>query len=127
MISGGLFWLILFIAILELLAWWLWEGHVKPIDIDPSVFEQFRKIMRRQLLMLIPVPLLAGFAFWLRGQSGHAGAILFPVVALVMAGCFVFIWRNWRCPKCDAYLGKYAAQTGVCPKCGTALRAPRKS
>ncbi len=39
---------------------------------------------------------------------------------LGVVGIFFLSWRNWRCPACDRYLGKYVRS--VCPRCGVALR-----
>lgn len=101
------------------------RASAPPTSVEPWIIEAFREKKRKQWLLAIPVGLLALFPYWLRAYPSAGGLLLLPVALLVLAGCLYFSYRNWRCPKCDAYLGKYAWQTGVCPKCGTALREPR--
>ena len=98
----------------------------RPTSIEPWVIDAFRKRRRQQWLMSVPVAALFIFLRW-----GHAhpstgvGMQDFLLLGLVaVAGLFTY--RNWRCPKCDAYVGKYPMYSGVCPKCGTALRLPTR-
>lgn len=43
------------------------------------------------------------------------------VFAVLVVGGLVYSLRNWRCPRCSAYLGR-AINPKHCPRCGVALR-----
>lgn len=99
----------------------------RPTSVEPWVIEAFREKKRKQWLLGIPTGLVFVFIYWNRAHPSGAELVLMPVAFVVIAWVCIFSYRNWRCPKCGAYLGKYAWQAGVCPKCGTALREPREA
>ena len=94
-------------------------------SVEPWVIEAFQKKKRQQWLLGIPVGVVWFFSFRERAHpSGSGETLLFWLALAITVWACVFTYRNWRCPKCGAYLGKYAWQRGVCPKCGTALCEP---
>lgn len=53
-------------------------------------------------------------------KAGHAnaGGFFACVVPLVYAGVWMS-WKNWRCPRCNRYLGKGDSRS--CRRCGLQL------
>ncbi|MEO8810856.1 MAG: hypothetical protein ABI386_11480 [Rhodanobacter sp.] len=61
-----------------------------------------------------------------KSTGAPLGSMAIGLLFLITAVACLFTWKNWRCPKCGAYLGKHPLYYGVCPKCGTALQEPAK-
>ena len=100
--------------------------RARPTSVDSQTIEVFQRRKRRQFLLCVPVVLLWFFLYRERTHpSGMSEVACFSLAMAVLAGACLFTYYNWRCPKCAGYLGKYAWQSGLCPKCGTALREPR--
>lgn len=88
--------------------------------------EEFSRRKRLQLMVSLPfVVVLAGL--FILGDQGSSGALGVPiellggVLAVLLVGVLIFSLKNWRCPACNAYLGKGMGHS-FCPKCGVALR-----
>ena len=88
-----------------------------------SFKEEFAARRKRQLILLVPFTALAiGFALIPDEPSGDVMGLLAAVgLGLLVVGIVVFSLMNWRCPACNAYLGK-AISPNFCPKCGVALQ-----
>ena len=117
--------LVAIVVIVFVLALALRGKSPAPNSTEPSVIEAFRKEYRQQWLVSIPT---AAFVLWVFERPSSGGALhglLLVTAAAVVAGVGLFTYRNWRCPKCGAYLGRHPLYTGTCPNCGTALREPR--
>lgn len=77
---------------------------------------------RRQAVSAVPVGILA-----VTSAVGGGGLLGLPegtallVVGTVVLGFFGFSLVNWRCPACDAYLGR-RFNPRACPSCGQQLR-----
>ncbi len=99
----------------------------QPTSVEPWVIEAFEKKKRQQWLLGIPIGLVLLLFSWQKVHPSGIGIFVSLFAVVIVAGVCLFTYRNWRCPKCGAYLGKYAWQAGVCPNCGTALRVPRKN
>ena len=99
---------------------------VHPVRTEPGVIEAFRKARRRQWVMSIPLATVVIYLQWHRGHSSSATGVDDILSLIAVAVAVLFTYRNWRCPECGAYLGKYPLYRGVCPKCGTALREQEK-
>lgn len=80
-----------------------------------------RQFIATAVILVAVVPLL------LINQAGPQGmlGIRTPVVAVlclaVIFGVAVFSLFNWRCPACNAYLGR-GINPKSCPKCGARLQ-----
>lgn len=96
----------------------------RPSSIDPDVIAAFRRIRLRQWAISIPMAILVVCLEGTDGRRGAANDLGWPLMLLILVVAFWFTYRNWRCPKCDAYLGRYPTYYGVCPKCGMALLNP---
>jgi hypothetical protein len=97
----------------------------KPASIDLAVIAEYRRIRLRQLAMSAPLALLV---LWMAhgGKSAAWTGGGWPLMMLILVGVLWFNYRNWRCPKCGSYLGRYPGYKGVCPQCGTALLEPSR-
>jgi Na+/citrate or Na+/malate symporter len=91
-----------------------------------DVIAEFRKRLHRQLIAIVPavlalllIPLAA--ATEESAGGGFPVAIAGPLAIVVVLGVLVFSIFNWRCPACNAYLGKSGIPT-FCKKCGARLR-----
>ena len=81
---------------------------------------------RRQLIAVVPVLLAAvtiGAADEATGTTigGLPLSYALPVAIVAILGLLLFSFTNWRCPACNAYLGK-AISPAFCSHCGTPLR-----
>ncbi|WEN15069.1 hypothetical protein PY254_17860 [Rhodanobacter sp. AS-Z3] len=98
-----------------------------PSSTDPAVTQAFRRLFFRQWLMAVPTAIFLVWALKSPSSGGALHGLMLPLAFVVLIFVGVFTYRNWRCPKCGAYLGRNPLYTGQCPSCGTALREPRGS
>jgi hypothetical protein len=79
---------------------------------------------RRQWFVAGPVIVaLVSLWIWLRVTGTEEADWLRPTVrvaSLAVLGLFVFSLFNWRCPRCNAYLGRWSFKH--CSNCGIELR-----
>ncbi|MEO5813457.1 MAG: hypothetical protein ABIU96_06320 [Rhodanobacter sp.] len=124
----GINWLVIVFAAALVLLLGLHSRAVSPraSSIEPAVIEAFRAARRRQWLMSVPLAVLVMFLQWHRVHSSTGAGMDSILLLLAVAVAALFTYRNWRCPNCGAYLGKYPLYRGVCPKCGAALREQTK-
>jgi hypothetical protein len=92
----------------------------------PGVADEFRRRRTKQLAVTaVVVPAIIGL-LWLKEHPGfgiadlpeQATAIL---LLAVVFGVLIFSFGNWRCPKCNGYLGK-AISPKFCARCGVQLQ-----
>ncbi len=90
---------------------------------------EFRRRRKRQIILLIPLFLLLLGATFLRPEKTaslepDAEGVAFVVVAICFIGFVVFAlffsFRNWRCPACNAYLGR-SLFVSSCSRCGASF------
>ena len=74
--------------------------------------------------MSVPAASLFVFLGWGHAHSSSGVGMRDFLLLILVAVAGLFTCRDWRCPKCDAYVGKYPMYRGVRPRCGTALRLP---
>ena len=98
-----------------------------PTSIDPSVIEAFRKIYRLQMLLTVPTVVALFWVFKPPSSGGALHGLLLLATGILVAWVCLHTYRNWRCPKCGAYLGRNPMYDWQCRNCRTALRAPRES
>ena len=87
---------------------------------------EFAVRRRRQFAMAVPLlTIVAGVTILTDRTTGDVlgvpRAAIGPAFAVLVASALAFSLRNWRCPACNAYLGK-GAHRYSCPKCGVELR-----
>jgi hypothetical protein len=93
---------------------------------DPEVLAEFRKRRVRQYIAIVPailslvVVLIAGKSDP-RGIAGVPMSVLGPVCFGLIFAVVIFSFINWRCPACNAYLGRGGSPT-FCRKCGERLQ-----
>ena len=92
---------------------------------EADVIEQFRMRRNRQLIISIPAVIVIGLLVWFadhpQSSPFNAGAVL-PIVGIVfVVGLLILSFVNWRCPACDAYLGR-GINPRFCRKCGARLQ-----
>ena len=79
---------------------------------------------RRQTLVGIPILVaLVSIRIWLSVTGTEEPDWLRPTVllaGLALLGVIVFSRLNWRCPRCNAYLGRFSFKH--CSNCGIELR-----
>jgi len=88
---------------------------------------EFAKRRRRQIFVAIPFGALVVVALIARNNGDFLAKL--PVSPPVFAGAFItiivaalaFSFINWRCPACNAYLGRSLGPS-FCPRCGVELR-----
>jgi len=82
---------------------------------EQSILVEYQKRQRRHWAICASVY----FCVLICGKAEES-----PVEAVAagvwMLACIPFILVNWRCPKCDAYLGR-CFHRRFCPKCGVQL------
>ena len=91
---------------------------------DPRIIAEFKQRQRRQLVVTLPIIVVAFTVLMLADRGGSIGGIscsrlAVPAVALIL-GLLIFSLQNWRCPACHGYLGK-AISPRFCSRCGAAL------
>jgi len=96
-----------------------------PLSAD-QIKAEFAARRKRQLLLLIPVVLLFGFAALVGTGKLHVPvdlnlATTKVVFFLIVAACVGYSWFNWRCPACKGYLGR-GIEPRHCRNCGVELR-----
>lgn len=91
--------------------------------IDYDVIDAFAKKRKRQItvaILVIPFMLLRVFKSELRQLDFINDSIIGYALIAFILGILVFSFINWRCPKCEAYLGKEVL-IKHCKKCGVQL------
>lgn len=87
--------------------------------------EEFQKRRNRQIGACIPA--VGGLILTVLGKLVSDDDLWFSGVTLaflglgIIVGVVVFSYINWRCPACDAYLGK-SLSPSYCERCGVRLR-----
>ncbi len=89
--------------------------------------DRFRARRTRQLVLTVPViALVVGASFLRRGHAssiaGIPASVFVPMFFVAVVGMLVFSFFNWRCPACNAYLGRGLAPR-FCAKCGVELQS----
>lgn len=114
----------LVILVVTLVAAHLRRGGVPaPAERRQWVVDEFARRKARQWSLVIPIGAVFLALQWAkRHPDGSWMTLLVPAAVVVALGSAWFSYRNWRCPACGAYLGKYAWMQRRCPKCHTALR-----
>lgn len=90
-----------------------------------SIQEKFKQKRNRQIAVaVILFPSIFGMSYISNNPEGELGGIsnyvlLFLLIGLIIGGV-IFSIINWRCPSCNAYLGKKLSQK-YCSSCGTKL------
>ena len=87
-----------------------------------------RRKKKRGYTMLLMLALLVALVGLGEGNLSPivAGVILVPI-AILLIGAFVYVFRIWRCPACNRFLGATDTAFGPgrsldsCPKCNAAL------
>lgn len=86
--------------------------------------QEFARRRKRQLLLAIPIIGLIGLKIFFKagGRSGPTYDFLSSDIPLFILMGFIvaalgFSLKNWRCPACNAYLGRDTTPR-FCPKCG---------
>ncbi len=89
-----------------------------------AVRKEYQKRRKKQwivLLLSIPVILL----FLLQIVDKHTvfiGTVPLAIITMVFLGCVAaFTFVNWRCPNCNAFLGKNISAE-KCEECGVRLQ-----
>lgn len=79
-------------------------------------------------IMVVLFILLIGFTRRLSAINLSPGMYWFSLLAMAGLGVLVLViyFRNWRCPRCGAYLGG-SSNPPHCPECGVKLRGDRES
>ncbi len=82
---------------------------------------QYAASRRRQWVLSVPIVLVFVWLFF--AEYGRPLPLHVPVSILlgVIGLALIFAVLNWRCPACEAYLGK-SQNPRVCEKCGIELR-----
>ena len=85
-----------------------------------------RYAIRRRRQTLVGIPMLVALVsirIWLSVTGTEEPDWLRSTVllaGLALLGVIVFLLFNWRCPRCNAYLGKFSFKH--CSNCGIELR-----
>jgi hypothetical protein len=79
-------------------------------------------------VMVVVFIILIGFTRRLSANFLSPGIYWIFLLVMAILGVLVLIlyFRNWRCPKCGAYLGG-ASNPKRCPGCGVQLRCQREA
>jgi len=92
---------------------------------EGRMFAAFRRVRNRQLAAVIPA--LGALLLVLFGASdreaqffGLAGENLAQIGLAVIVGVVIFSFLNYRCPACNAYLGR-SFRPSYCRNCGARL------
>ena len=93
---------------------------------EEQVIADFQARRTRQWLLGIPLIPVIFCAMWLKSNPdttimGFGATTLIFISVLAVIGALVFSYFNWRCPSCNAYLGK-SPNPSFCQQCGVKLR-----
>lgn len=116
--------IVMLVAVLAL-AWWHFRRRdpIEPKERQQWVIDAFARRTTRQWLLMIPVGLVFVGLMWSKRHPDPRLVTWLSFAGMaVTVGGVAFSLYNWRCPACGAYLGKYGASSGRCPRCHTALR-----
>jgi len=92
-----------------------------PAATSPEIVEEFRRRRRRQWLIGIPIfVLVSPLIFRHKGEPLPGGLPYAALCCGVIIVTLIASHRNWRCPACGAYLGRYSGDR--CRKCGVGFR-----
>jgi hypothetical protein len=84
---------------------------IKPKLMEPEIRSEFsRRSKRRTLrfLSLMPAAFLEAFVVRLLTDMGVGkGPLIALLIAMTLIPWSVLDFRDWRCPACDCFLGKY--------------------
>lgn len=87
---------------------------------ENEVMMEFKRRKKKQIfavILLLPVMFIDVWDTNTGQDSGELGCIL---RVLLILGIIIFSFKNWRCPSCNAYLGKRMSMKH-CPNCGEKL------
>lgn len=82
-----------------------------------SIQEEFKKRKRKQILASI-IAVIAMLILVIKETS--IPIIAMVAIGVVILGCIIFSFMNWRCPSCNKYLGK-SMSPKFCKHCGEKL------
>lgn len=90
--------------------------------VNDDIVKRFKKIQRRQYLIILVA------VFVLIYTKSHEFHLFIDniisingfVLILILLVCIFLNFINWRCPVCNAYLGRYIT-VKYCNKCGEKL------
>jgi rubrerythrin len=87
---------------------------------------EFARRKRNQFIATAPAIVLILAAVFLDKRmpellEGVPSMVWGSALVVVVGGLLAFSLRNWRCPACNAYLGKSTSMRH-CPRCGVALK-----
>jgi len=87
---------------------------------------EFARRRRRQLVASVPAAAVAILVVLSDRRRGPpvvdlSQGVVLPACVIVILAVLAFSWRNWRCPACDAYLGRGTGPR-FCPRCAAPLR-----
>jgi hypothetical protein len=96
-----------------------------PVTTEKRI-EEFKARKKRQLFTLLPLLIILALSVMIKDGSdsmplGLSEKSFSIMIVLIVAGVIVFSLKNWRCPACNAYLGK-GFNPKFCPKCGSRLQ-----
>ena len=93
-----------------------------------SIQEKFKKITRNQIIAFIIFAITMYGCFntlYSIGDTGHKDALIITIVAVTMTiGFSIFTFKNWRCPNCNKFLGRFINKGKFiksCKSCGEEL------
>ena len=89
------------------------------------VMREYQKRKKKQwIVVLVSVPVI--LLFLLQVVDKHTvfiGTVPLAIITVVFLGCVVaFTFVNWRCPNCNAFLGKNIS-AHRCEECGVRLQS----
>ena len=92
---------------------------------NEEIIEGFRKRKKKQLIITAPLILAIVGMVLVRDMEGALAGIPVSAISgvctgLVFAGILFSVF-NWRCPACNAYLGK-GISPKFCRRCGAQLQ-----
>jgi len=88
---------------------------------------EFAKRRRKQILVAIPFGIVLLFVLVARNSGEFLARLPVPPTAVaigfmaIVLAALGFSFSNWRCPACNAYLGR-SLGPHFCPRCGVELR-----
>lgn len=91
---------------------------------DPElVITRFRSRRNRQFILagVVIAMVMIQILFGRSNQSTQLERFIAITLPAVVVGGLVFSLFNWRCPKCNGYLGR-SLNPRYCSKCGAQLR-----